>query len=163
MTGDNDDSGSADWPPKRSGRRRIGDGPTPDAGEVEPRAESAPEGAFSPDEATSGPEGDDPPPSERLELPGGIELQAAMRQAFDADDDSVDVLRGVQGKLRERSGGKFYGDGWSTLRHPPFATFFITSLMMLAILAIVYAILVPLVGDPVQLPEQPEPINVIPP
>jgi hypothetical protein len=154
MTGENDDSDAGDWPPKRSGRRLIGEGPTPKP------PHSSPETPASADEGKN-----EPPPSERVRLPGGIELQAAMRQAFDTDEDPgpVDVLRGVQGRLRERSGGKFYGDGWSTLRRPPFATFFITSLMMLAIIAIVYAILVPLVGDPVELPKEPAPINVIPP
>jgi hypothetical protein len=129
------------WPPKQSGRRKLGDG--------HPAAEHD----------------DQPPPSERVELPGGVELQSATRRAFGEDDAParVNVLQGVQGRLRERSGGKFYGDGWSTTKHPPFATFFITSLMMLAIIAIVYAILVPLVGDPVELPKQPEPVNVIPP
>lgn len=152
MTGDEDDTDKG-WP-KRSGRRRIGEGPPPAAERAALEA-AAPEGPAEPD----------PPPSERYELPGGLELSAAMRRAFGADEDParIDVLRGVQGRLRERSGGKFYSDGWSTLRHPPIATFFITSLMMLAVIAIVYAILVPLVGDPVELPTEPDPVNVIPP
>lgn len=160
MTGEHD----SDWPPKRSGRRRIGDGPTPDPGEVAPSG-AAPEHVSDALHDASLLPDDEPAPSGRLELPGGIALKAAMRKAFDGDDEpaSVDVLRGVQGRLRARSGGKFYDDGWSTLRHPPFATFFITSLMMLAILAIIYAILVPLVGDPIELPKEPEPVNVIPP
>jgi hypothetical protein len=149
MTSDNDDSDPSAWPPKRSGRRLISESGAPEEETAQERSASE----------------EPPPTSERYQLPGGVELQTAMRQAFDSDEApaQVDVLRGVQGRLRERSGGKFYGDGWSTLRHPPFATFFITSLMMLAIVAIVYAILVPLVGDPVELPEQPEPVNVIPP
>jgi hypothetical protein len=161
MTGEHD----PDWPPKRSGRRRIGDGPTPDPGAVGPGGPSPEPESQALDARALPPDDDDPAPSGRLELPGGIELQAAMRKAFDSDDESasVDVLRGVQGRLRARSGGKFYDDGWSTLRHPPFATFFITSLMMLAILAIIYAILVPLVGDPIELPKEPDPVNVIPP
>lgn len=150
MTSEDDDGNDAmnEWPPKRSGRRKIVE-PVPPT--VETPAEAPPE--------------EEPPVSERLQLPGGLELQAAMRQAFDEKEapPSVDVLRGVQERLRERSGGKFYGDGWSTLRHPPFATFFITSLMMLAIIAIVYAILVPLVGDPIELPKETRPINVIGP
>jgi hypothetical protein len=149
MSSQDDDDGDAinEWPPKRSGRRKI----------IEPVAPTA--------VAEETPNEEEPPASERLQLPGGVELHTVMRQAFEERGDApqVDVLRGVQERLRERSGGKFYGDGWSTLRHPPFATFFITSLMMLAIIAIVYAILVPLVGDPIELPKESQPINVIPP
>jgi hypothetical protein len=92
-------------------------------------------------------------------------LSQLMKRAFDEEPEqpSVDVLEGVQRKLNERSGGKFYADGWSTSRHPPFSTYFITSLMMLAVIAIIYAITVPLVGDPVQVPSEPEPVRVVPP
>lgn len=78
------------------------------------------------------------------------ELKRLMRQALDHDQGvSVDVLGGVQKRLRERSGGKFYKDGWSTSRHPPFATYFITALLMLATVVLVYAMIVPVVPDPV--------------
>jgi hypothetical protein len=88
-----------------------------------------------------------------------------MKRALSSEDAEaeVDVLAGVQRKLRDRSGGKFYRDGWSTARHPPFATYFITSLMMLAVIAIIYAILTPLVGDPIAAPPEPKPIQIIPP
>lgn len=143
---DDNDAEDADWPPKRSGRRKI-----------------APSLSASPSEVQAA-EGEEPPNSERIELPGGVKLEAAVRSAFavDVEPASVDVLRGVQGRLRERSGGKFYADGWSTTRHPPFSTFFITSLMMLAVLAIIYAILVPLVGDPIPLPKESQPVQILP-
>jgi hypothetical protein len=99
------------------------------------------------------------PPS----LPSGIDMRDLTRRAFPDDEMSstnLDVLQGVQDKLSQRSGGKFYGDGWSRTRHPPFSTFFITSLMMIAIVAIIYAILVPVVGEPVELPKQPKPVPV---
>lgn len=88
-----------------------------------------------------------PDPSDGADL----RLDDLMRRAFSKDQDvgDVDVLAGVQERLRERSGGKFYGDGWSRTRLPPFSTFFVTSLMMLAIVAIIYAVLVPVVGVPV--------------
>ena len=87
-----------------------------------------------------------------------------MRQALTVDEQSadVDVLGGVQRRLRDQSGGKFYGDGWSTSRHPPFATYFITSLMMLAVVAIIYTILTPLVGDPIVEDAEPKPVQVLP-
>ncbi len=92
-------------------------------------------------------------------------LQLLMKQALAADDEGsdVDVLSGVQRRLRDRSGGKFYRDGWSTSRHPPFATYFITSLMMLAIVAIIYAILTPLVGEPIAEDPNPKPVRIVPP
>ncbi len=105
-----------------------------------------------------------PPESQRSSM-DDQELKLLMRRALGEADEhsSVDVLSGVQQRLRERSEGKFYGDGWSTSRHPPFATYFITSLMMLAIVAIIYAILTPVVGDPIELPTEPKPVQIIPP
>jgi hypothetical protein len=96
---------------------------------------------------------------------GDERLQLLMKQALAADDEGsdVDVLGGVQQRLRDRSGGKFYRDGWSTSRHPPFATYFITSLMMLAIVAIIYAILTPLVGEPIAEDPNPKPVRILPP
>jgi|WetSurMetagenome_2_1015567.scaffolds.fasta_scaffold699182_2 hypothetical protein len=74
-----------------------------------------------------------------------------------------DVLLGVQHKLRVRSGGKFYEEGWSTARHGPVATYLITSLLMLAVLAVSYVILQPLSGRPETVRNQPAPIEVIAP
>ncbi len=95
----------------------------------------------------------------------GGDLQSLLKRAMASEDEppKVDVLEGVQQKLRDRSGGKFYADGWSTSRHPPFSTYFITSLMMLAIVVIIYAIVAPLAGDPVSAPTEPQPVRVVPP
>jgi hypothetical protein len=65
--------------------------------------------------------------------------------------------------VRARSGGKFYADGWSTSRHPPINTYLITSLMMLAVLGIVYALLAPLSGEPVKIDATPQPVQIISP
>ncbi len=74
-----------------------------------------------------------------------------MRHTFkhNEDEPAVDVLGGVQQRLRERSGGKFYKDGWSTTRHAPFATYFITTLLMAAAVVLIYAIITPIIPDPV--------------
>jgi hypothetical protein len=88
----------------------------------------------------------------RSALKGGAEEQAAP-----------DVLAGFQKKLRERSGGKFYEDGWSTSRHPPINTYLITSLMMLAVLGVIYALLAPLSGEPVPVENAPQPVQIISP
>ena len=50
-------------------------------------------------------------------------LRGAMK---DDAGHSPDVLTGFQRKVRERSGGKFYADGWSTAKHDPTNTYLIT-------------------------------------
>jgi hypothetical protein len=74
-----------------------------------------------------------------------------------------DVLGGVQEKLRIRSGGKFYDDAWSTARHAPVSFYFITSVIMLAILAVSYFILQPLSGRPETVRNQPADVEVVAP
>ena len=81
--------------------------------------------------------------------------------AGQTEPPAVDVLRGVQSKIRERSGGKYFDDGWSTTRQPPISTFLVTSLVMLAICVFVYVYLSPLEGKAVDV-EPPPPINVVP-
>jgi hypothetical protein len=94
------------------------------------------------------------------------ELAAELRSALKggvAAEAPPDVLAGFQKKLRERSGGKFYEDGWSTSRHPPINTYLITSLLMLAILGVIYALLAPLSGEPVPVENAPQPVQIISP
>ena len=64
--------------------------------------------------------------------------------------------------LRERSRGKFYADGWSTARHPPINTYLITSLLMLAVMGVIYALLAPLSGEPAPVENTPQPVQVLP-
>ncbi len=52
------------------------------------------------------------------------------------------LLHGVQRKLRKRSRGKFYGDGWSTARAPR-STYLYTSVLMLVLIAFVFLLLIP--------------------
>jgi hypothetical protein len=92
----------------------------------------------------------------------GAELRSALKRGASVEAPP-DVLGGFQRKLRERSRGKFYADGWSTSRHPPINTYLITSLMMLAVLGIVYALLAPLSGEPVPVENTPQPIQIISP
>ncbi len=92
------------------------------------------------------------------------ELRSLVRGALVAKDaESVDVLAGFQKKLRERSGGKFYADLWSTAREPPILTFLVTSALMLVVLLIVYAVLAPLRGASERVETTPAPIQVISP
>ena len=78
-----------------------------------------------------------------------------------AEEELPDLILGVQQKLRVRSGGKFYADGWSTAKHPPLATYLITSLMMLFVLVVIYALLAPLSGPP-ELARPPKPVQIVP-
>lgn len=98
------------------------------------------------------------PASER---PSSEELPSWMKSALGGNEDArVDVLRGVQDRLHERSGGKFYRDGWSTTRHAPFATYFITALLMAATIVLIYAIITPVIPDPLPTPR---PVQIIAP
>jgi hypothetical protein len=89
-------------------------------------------------------------------------LRSLLRGAFEEAGPAPNVLAGVQKKIRERSGGKFYADGWSTAKHPPGSTYLATSLFMLAILVVAYALLSPLSGTPEAVHNQPAPVQLIP-
>jgi hypothetical protein len=89
-------------------------------------------------------------------------LRSMLRGALREEAPPPNVLAGVQKRIRERSKGKFYADGWSTAKHPPLNTYLVTSLLMIAILVISYALLSPLVGSPVPVRNQPVPVQVIP-
>ena len=89
-------------------------------------------------------------------------LRSMLRGALREEEPPPNVLAGVQKRIRERSKGKFYADGWSTAKHPPLNTYLVTSLLMLAILGISYALLSPLVGSPVPVRNQPVPVQLIP-
>ena len=91
-------------------------------------------------------------------------MQQLLRGALDEEPDkSPDVLRGVQRKLRDRSGGKFYTDGWSTARYAPVSTYLITSLLMVSFVIFVYLLIHPLSGAPEMVRSVPVPIQVIAP
>ena len=91
------------------------------------------------------------------------ELVSALKGDASGEAQAPDVLAGFQRKLRERSRGKFYADGWSTSRHAPINTYLITSLMMLAVLGVIYALLAPLSGEPLPVENTPQPVQVISP
>ena len=80
-----------------------------------------------------------------------VDLKDALRGALRPPPGSVapNLLRGVQKKLRVRSRGKFYGDGWSTSESPK-TTYLITTLIMLVLVALLFLVLVP--WGPTSLP-----------
>jgi hypothetical protein len=69
-------------------------------------------------------------------------VRAILRRAKIRRTPEVDLLPGVQRRIRERSRGRFYADGWSR-RGSATSTYIVTSLLMLVILVIVYFVLVP--------------------
>ncbi len=73
-----------------------------------------------------------------------VDLKDALRGALRPTPGAVapSLLGGVQRKLRMRSRGKFYGDGWSTSDSPK-TTYLVTSVIMLVLVAIVFLALVP--------------------
>jgi hypothetical protein len=73
-----------------------------------------------------------------------VDVRDMLRSALAPPPGSVapSLLHGVQRKLRRRSRGKFYGDGWSTARAPR-STYLMTSLVMLALIGFVFLVLIP--------------------
>ena len=93
-----------------------------------------------------------------------VHLRKLMIGALDSGQkSSPDVLKGVQRKLRERSGGKFYADGWTTTRFAPISTYLVTSLMMLTFMAFIYFVLHPLSGKPETVRSVPVPVEILAP
>ena len=91
------------------------------------------------------------------------EIRSLVRRAAASEREPVDLVAGFQRKLRKRSGGKFYADGWSTSKQPPIMTYLITSLIMLFVVGAVYVVLRPLAGEPATVPMEPAPVHVLPP
>lgn len=73
-----------------------------------------------------------------------VEMRDILRRALRPPAGAVvpELLGGVQKKLRTRSKGKFYGDGWSTARSPR-STYLVTSVLMLVLIGFVFLILLP--------------------
>lgn len=73
-----------------------------------------------------------------------VDVKDLLRKALDAPSDppQADILTGVQRKIRAESDGKFFADGWSTASAPR-ATFLVTSLIMLIVALVAWALLGP--------------------
>jgi hypothetical protein len=99
-----------------------------------------------PPEPQSEPEPEPPPEldDEAQAVLDEVDMRELLRAALAPPRGSVapDILPGVQRKLRRRSRGKFYGDGWSTARAPR-STYLVTSIVMLALIAFVFLVLIP--------------------
>jgi hypothetical protein len=85
-------------------------------------------------------------PSDSGDPAEDLALRSLLRGALEQPAETPDLTQAVQRKIRQRSGGKFYADGWSTAKHPPVTTYLLTSLIMLFVLGMIYALLAPLSG-----------------
>ncbi len=99
------------------------------------------------------PEGDAMDPADEsllgLDETGGaglddVDVRDLLRGALRPPPGAVapELLGGVQRKLRTRSRGKFYGDGWSTASAPR-STYLVTSAIMLVLILVVAVLLIP--------------------
>lgn len=72
------------------------------------------------------------------------ELRALLRRALSENEPKPpqDLLRGVQQRIHHRSRGRFYRDGWSRTTGSS-SVYLVTSLLMLALLVVLYVVLVP--------------------
>ncbi|WP_437952123.1 hypothetical protein WME98_16265 [Sorangium sp. So ce296] len=115
-----------------------------------PPADRSRGGAAPPRDAVASPrdlpDDVDLPDDGDLPLVDEVDLRELVRGAMRAPPAAPpSLLSGVQRRIRVRSRGKFYGDGWSTARSPR-STYLMTSLFMLALIAFVFLILVPWSG-----------------
>ncbi|MDX2052900.1 MAG: hypothetical protein SFV15_10945 [Polyangiaceae bacterium] len=72
-------------------------------------------------------------------------FQRLLREAMaEEPKPRVDMLHGVQRRIRDRSRGRFYANRWSLQRVSPVLTYLVTALLMLLVLGISYFLLRPL-------------------
>jgi hypothetical protein len=102
------------------------------------------------------------PDTEATEGEDDDRLRSLVRGAMKEEGEPPDVLAGFQKKVRERSGGKFYADGWSTSRNPPEFTYLVTGILMLIALAVIASML-SLVLRPERVENEAAPVNVVAP
>ena len=90
------------------------------------------------DEPMEGAAGDD-------DGPASAGLRDLLRRTAEAPvpPPERDLLRGVQRRIRTRSRGKFYADGWSTREDSPRSTYLVTAAVMLLVVVVLYLMLVP--------------------
>jgi len=82
-----------------------------------------------------------------------VDVRELLRSALAPPKGAVapELLKGVQRRIRTRSRGKFYGDGWSTAKSPR-STYLVTSLLMLVLIGFVFFVLVPWGGGALPAP-----------
>ena len=86
---------------------------------------------------------DDAADEEReLEL-DDVDVRDLLRSALSTPPPKGDAIaEGVRRRIRERTRGRYFADGWSTSSAPK-ATFLITSILMLIVLVLAWLLLTP--------------------
>lgn len=127
--------------PKRDEGAEGGEPTAPES----PRADKSADKSAEPD--------DFPPEDEAMDGLDEVDLREMMRHALarPPQGGAPDLLKGVQKRIRTRSRGKFYNDGWSTARTPR-STYLITSLVMLILIGFVFLVLIPWSRSALPLP-----------
>jgi len=74
-----------------------------------------------------------------------VDVRDLLRDALREPKRSASkkITAGVQKRIRQRSGGRFFADGWSTSREPR-ALYLATSLLMLLVVVLAWFLLTPL-------------------
>jgi hypothetical protein len=126
-------------PSKREEGTAVPAAETPASGGETPASESE-----APRLGTSGADSGAPPPDAPAPGDDGEEhsVRSMLRGVRLGVGHDVDLLGGVQRRIRERSRGRFYRDGWSRSGSTT-STHVLTSLLMLVILLLVYFVLLP--------------------
>lgn len=85
---------------------------------------------------------DERPSDEGLEL-DDVDVRDLLRSALSTPPPKGEAItEGVQRRIRERTQGRYFADGWSTSTAPK-ATFLITSILMLVVLLLAWILLTP--------------------
>ncbi|MEQ9319398.1 MAG: hypothetical protein RIF41_09565 [Polyangiaceae bacterium] len=72
-----------------------------------------------------------------------VDVRDLLRTALSTPPPKGDAItEGVQRRIRERTQGRYYADGWS-ISTAPKATFLITSILMLVVLLLAWLLLTP--------------------
>ena len=69
-------------------------------------------------------------------------IRALLKRSFSEPPPEAPVLREVQRKIRKRSKGKFYSDGWSTTSQR--VSYALVAVIMLLVVAVAYFALGPM-------------------
>jgi hypothetical protein len=84
-------------------------------------------------------------PSSESSADDSVKMRALLKRSLGVPEaekePAPNLLRGVQTKIRRRSKGKFYGDGWSTAQSR--INYVLVAVLMLVLVAVVWFALGP--------------------